>query len=612
MKGSPWDWSDFNGATFDIGFMIQHSGAGGGSSTANVQRIRLVVDYDDNGIGGISIDSDLYWFEEDGIDFDDFEDYAIHRGATFNPAEDDATYGWTGINLYEPHVYTFYAVCEEDPTCFIPVSFTILPKPFMHDKFDTICNRGTVDFDFIGDTVPAGTYFTWTYDIIDGVPGDVTGMVDCPSHPPHSLNLLKDILINTTNETRTVVYYITPTWRHHAAHCHGDEFTLTITVYPDVLTGEISSEGEIICEGETPMQIGSIQPGSGGDGEIKYRWRRNGAIISGADGETYTPPAIDASVSGVTYIYAREVKNICQDWTPSAGSWVLTVFPHISVTLISATGTDAQAVRAFKPITDIRYASIGATSASLIWSPSDPVGIDFTFAANVVTISGIPTIPGIYTYTVTFASGCEEKNATGTLIVRLPCPDSVIHQNGEIYYSVELAGRCWYRENLRDAEYEDGSGIIPFAKPYYHPLHPDIDYNLEQFGRLYTYQDVFPNRGGGHPMCYEGWSLPTSEEWSLLIPFHPDVLRTAGFWLTPNSHTNATDFSARGAGFYNSTSKRFEDLLGYTAFWAADSTDPGTVTALGAVLRYHCSRLEILDILKGHAISVRCIMDEEY
>jgi hypothetical protein len=64
----------------------------------------------------------------------------------------------------------------------------------------------------------------------------------------------------------------------------------------------------------------------------------------------------------------------------------------------SATGTDAQTVCINTPITNITYATTGATGATVTGLPAGVTGV---WAANVVTISGTPTVAGTFNYTVT-------------------------------------------------------------------------------------------------------------------------------------------------------------------------------------------------------------------
>jgi len=52
---------------------------------------------------------------------------------------------------------------------------------------------------------------------------------------------------------------------------------------------------------------------------------------------------------------------------------------------------------------------------------------------------------------------------------------------------------------------------------------------------------------------------------------------------------------------------RFEDLYRSTAFWSSDA--PLTNTCYGATLRYNCNQIDIVEIKKADAVSVRCIQN---
>ena len=91
-----------------------------------------------------------------------------------------------------------------------------------------------------------------------------------------------------------------------------------------------------------------------------------------------------------------------------------------SITRTSAAGTDAQTVCNNTPITNITYATTGATGASFTGLPA---GVTGAWAANVATISGTPTVAGTFGYVVTLTGGgCGAFNATGTITVN-PTPD---------------------------------------------------------------------------------------------------------------------------------------------------------------------------------------------
>ena len=90
------------------------------------------------------------------------------------------------------------------------------------------------------------------------------------------------------------------------------------------------------------------------------------------------------------------------------------VTPDNTVTLTSAGGTNAQTPCINTAITNITYGTTGATGATFSGLPA---GVTGSWAANVVTISGTPTVAGNFSYTVTLTGGCGTITATGTINV---------------------------------------------------------------------------------------------------------------------------------------------------------------------------------------------------
>jgi uncharacterized protein (TIGR02145 family) len=146
---------------------------------------------------------------------------------------------------------------------------------------------------------------------------------------------------------------------------------------------------------------------------------------------------------------------------------------------------------------------------------------------------------------------------------------------------------------MKNTTYLNGEPV-PFARAY-----QDNEANAEIYGLLYTWESSIG-------ICPAGWRVPTAEEWALLKKYDATKLKTAGYWIIPNSNTNLTELGISGAGFYNSNTQRFEDLTGYTAFWSADSD--GNMCTCG-VFNYYCNQVELLYVLKTHAVSVRCVME---
>ncbi|HNX87541.1 MAG TPA: hypothetical protein PKH58_00540, partial [Paludibacteraceae bacterium] len=97
-----------------------------------------------------------------------------------------------------------------------------------------------------------------------------------------------------------------------------------------------------------------------------------------------------------------------------ATTQTITITPNSTVTLSSASGTDAQNICNNTAITNITYATTTATGATVTGLPA---GVTGSWTSNVVTISGTPTVPGTYTYTVGLTGGCGTATATGTLTV---------------------------------------------------------------------------------------------------------------------------------------------------------------------------------------------------
>ncbi len=87
-----------------------------------------------------------------------------------------------------------------------------------------------------------------------------------------------------------------------------------------------------------------------------------------------------------------------------------------SIVLSSAAGTNSQSVCNSTPITNITYATTGATGANVTGLPNGVGGI---WNNNVFTISGTPTQAGTFNYTVTLVGGCNPTTAQGTMVVNL-------------------------------------------------------------------------------------------------------------------------------------------------------------------------------------------------
>lgn len=96
------------------------------------------------------------------------------------------------------------------------------------------------------------------------------------------------------------------------------------------------------------------------------------------------------------------------------------------IVLASANGTDNQQICQGSPITTILYTlGVGVTSATVAGLPPNVTGV---FISGSFTISGTPSVSGIFNYTVTTVGLCTgSKTASGTITVNTLTATSIIY-----------------------------------------------------------------------------------------------------------------------------------------------------------------------------------------
>jgi surface protein len=84
-------------------------------------------------------------------------------------------------------------------------------------------------------------------------------------------------------------------------------------------------------------------------------------------------------------------------------------------------------------ITQLSFAQHATTGATGIGAPSGlPPGINATWFSNAINISGNPTTPGVYNYTIPLSGGCGNGNATGIFTVRPNKTVSIASSTGTV------------------------------------------------------------------------------------------------------------------------------------------------------------------------------------
>ncbi len=182
----------------------------------------------------------------------------------------------------------------------------------------------------------------------------------------------------------------------------------TITVTPNntiILTSGIGTDNQTVCINTAITNITYSTTGATGatfaglPAGVTGNWLANVVTISG------TP-----TVSG-TFNYTITLTGGCGIITKNG---TIHVNPVNTITLTSAIGTDAQTVCVNSAITNITYGTTTATGATFAGLPT---GVTGNWLANVVTISGTPTVTGIFNYTITLTGGCGVVTKTGSITV---------------------------------------------------------------------------------------------------------------------------------------------------------------------------------------------------
>ena len=185
--------------------------------------------------------------------------------------------------------------------------------------------------------------------------------------------------------------------------------THTVTVNPDATITLTSSPGTNVQSPCINIAITNITYAIGGGG--------TGAGVTGL------PPGITGiynagvftingspSVTG-TFNYTVTTTGTCVQITATG---TITVTSNATITLTSAAGTNSQSLCINTPLTNITYTVGGGTGAGATGLPAGVTGV---YSAGVFTISGTPTVLGVFTYTITTTGTCAQAIVTGTITV---------------------------------------------------------------------------------------------------------------------------------------------------------------------------------------------------
>ena len=243
---------------------------------------------------------------------------------------------------------------------------------------------------------------------------------------------------------------------------------------------------------------------------------------------------------------------------------------------------------------------------------------DTAYQDSAPTTNPDGTLTIIRSWTVT--DTCHNATTKEQVItVEVPHPCVGVTWQGYDYAAVKVGSQCWLTENLRC---EVGN---------FHAYKED-DANVEKFGYLYSWytaMGVTENDVNAVPVtlvgdddepyvqgiCPDGWAVAAEADFEQLYATagNTDVLNDTStlYWLSGFEGTiPSTGFNARGNGWFNSTSQRYEDLLTGSHFWMPESS-AATNAHNSMVIQYYCDEEMFTHRRKTDLQGVRCIRKVE-
>ena len=194
------------------------------------------------------------------------------------------------------------------------------------------------------------------------------------------------------------------------------------------------------------------------------------------------------------------------------------------------------------------------------------------------------------------------------------CGDPVSYQ-GYDYATVLIGDQCWFAENLRSENYENGDAIpanlswSEWSSPYgATAVYDESASNLETYGRLYNWHAAADARG----LCPAGWHVPSDGEWTVMTDHLGGELIAGGHmkadygWDNGDNGTNSSGFSGLPGGF-RYDSGVFSGVGGGTIWW---SSSPFGSEAWYRSLN-HTEIVNRLAVGQRYGFSVRCVRDAE-
>jgi uncharacterized protein (TIGR02145 family) len=284
--------------------------------------------------------------------------------------------------------------------------------------------------------------------------------------------------------------------------------------------------------------------------------------------------------------YELGISVRCLQDAPPASSPTVDTQAESSLTATSATlnatftdGGSAVTATGFKYATNAALTSATDVAGSGTTSP-------FTASLTGLTASTQYWAVGYATNAVGTSYG-DTITFTTSAAAAFTCGTSTVTYDGHNYTTVQIGSQCWFKENLRNDDYNDATPIpgnldntawtntTSGAQAVYDQGGANEITNLATYGRLYNWYAV--NTG---KLCPVGWHVPTDAEWTTLETALGGASVAGTKMKVSASNTPAWDgdntsgFSALPGGYRNIGNGTFANQGSNGSWWSSSTLGP--------------------------------------
>ena len=237
--------------------------------------------------------------------------------------------------------------------------------------------------------------------------------------------------ITTTGATGNVLIRVSRSGGSYG--CSGTGPT-TIVTWPvsssptaPALSSASPASGSVICAGfNTGTVTGSAGSGGSAGAVDEYQYSING----GSTYNAYTSGSAITTTGATTSVIVQS-RRTGGSYGCSNTSWSTLSTWTVGSAMNAGSASSTPTLCVNTTLTNITHTTTGATGIGS--ATGLPTGVTATWASNTITISGTPTVSGIFNYSIPLTGDCGTVNATGTITVT-SAPSAPTSNNSTVSY----------------------------------------------------------------------------------------------------------------------------------------------------------------------------------